>query len=145
MVEAASALRRVDNVERTPNVVDVHVGTRIRVRRKALGVSQAKLADDLGLTFQQVQKYERGVNRVSSSKLYEIAASLQVPVQYFFEGLADPAERGQSSKDVNSQISAHAFLMTSEGPQLAVLYPKLPASIRKKIMELVRVLANEEA
>src|SRR5215212_8586427 len=78
--------------DRMPNPVDLHVGARIRMRRKILGVSQEKLADDLGLTFQQVQKYERGANRVSASKLYEIARSLQTPVAFFFEGLNDPTQ-----------------------------------------------------
>ena len=77
--------------DRSPNPVDLHVGGRIRMRRKLLGVSQERLADDLGLTFQQVQKYERGANRVSASKLYEIAKSLQTSIAYFFEGLVDPS------------------------------------------------------
>src|SRR5579884_660298 len=80
------------DAERSPNPVDLHVGARIRMRRKSLGVSQERLADSLGLTFQQVQKYERGANRVSASKLYEIARALQTSVAYFFDGLADPAE-----------------------------------------------------
>src|SRR5579862_5575580 len=74
-----------------PNPVDLHVGARIRMRRRLQGVSQEKLADALGLTFQQVQKYERGANRVSASKLYEIASALKSPVAYFFDGLADPS------------------------------------------------------
>ena len=77
-------------LERSPNPVDLHVGGRIRMRRRILGISQEKLADALGLTFQQVQKYERGANRVSASNLYEIARTLQAPITYFFEGLADP-------------------------------------------------------
>src|SRR3954464_8804994 len=77
---------------RRPNPVDMHVGGRVRMRRKLLGVSQEQLADSLGLTFQQVQKYERGANRVSASKLYEIAKTLQVPVSFFFDGLADPMD-----------------------------------------------------
>ena len=77
--------------EEAPNPVDVHVGRRVRLRRKELGVSQAWLADRLGLTFQQVQKYERGANRISASKLYQIASVLEVPITYFFEGLDDPA------------------------------------------------------
>jgi transcriptional regulator with XRE-family HTH domain len=75
---------------RRPNPVDMHVGGRVRMRRKLMGVSQEQLAESLGLTFQQVQKYERGANRVSASKLYEIARTLQVPVSFFFDGLADP-------------------------------------------------------
>ena len=75
-----------DADDRLPNPVDLHVGSRIRLRRKILGVSQERLADALGLTFQQVQKYERGANRVSASKLYEIAATLQTQIAYFFAG-----------------------------------------------------------
>jgi transcriptional regulator with XRE-family HTH domain len=73
---------------RHPNPVDLHVGGRVRMRRKLLGMSQEHLADALGLTFQQVQKYERGANRVSASKLYDMAKTLQVPVAFFFDGLA---------------------------------------------------------
>ena len=78
--------------ERSPNPIDVHVGQRIRQRRKTLGVSQERLADELGLTFQQVQKYERGANRVSASKLWEIGRVLDVSISAFFEGLAAPAQ-----------------------------------------------------
>src|SRR3954468_2212863 len=103
--------------ERLPNPVDLHVGARIRMRRKILGVSQERLADDLGLTFQQVQKYERGANRVSASKLYEIARSLKTSIAYFFEGLADPANPGEG--DDGGEQSVHDFLMTSEGLEMA--------------------------
>jgi len=74
---------------RSPNPVDVHVGARLRLRRRQLGISQAQLAHALGLTFQQIQKYERGTNRVSASKLYEAARHLGEPVAYFFEGLLE--------------------------------------------------------
>ncbi len=75
--------------EKTPNPVDLYVGGRVRMRRRTLGYSQEKLAEDLGLTFQQVQKYERGANRVSASKLWEIARSLSTPIGFFFDGLSD--------------------------------------------------------
>src|SRR3954464_2505831 len=104
------------DTERHPNPVDLHVGARIRMRRKILGISQEKLAEDLGLTFQQVQKYERGANRVSASKLYEIARSLKTPVVYFFDGLNDPTV--STPKDVVPDASLHAFLMTNEGLEL---------------------------
>src|SRR4029077_3697481 len=91
-------------VSRLPNPVDLHVGARIRLRRRMQGVSQEKLADALGLTFQQVQKYERGANRVSASKLYEIPAALRSPISYFFDGLADPAvEDGAGSRTGDEQ------------------------------------------
>src|SRR5215469_8862995 len=104
-----------------PNPVDLHVGARIRMRRRMQSVSQEKLAEALGLTFQQVQKYERGANRVSASKLYEIAATLKAPVAYFFEGLADPADEiGEGLGLLTSdEQSVHAFLMTTEGLELA--------------------------
>ena len=71
-----------------PNPIDVHVGSRIRLRRTLLGMSQERLAEAIGLTFQQVQKYERGANRVGSSRLFDLARVLDVPVAYFFEDLA---------------------------------------------------------
>lgn len=74
---------------RGPDPIDVHVGSRVRQRRKMLGLSQTQLANELGLTFQQVQKYERGTNRIGSSKLWRISKTLDVPVNYFFEGLPD--------------------------------------------------------
>jgi transcriptional regulator with XRE-family HTH domain len=88
------------------------------MRRKILGVSQERLAEDLGLTFQQVQKYERGANRVSASKLYEIAKSLQSSVSYFFEGLADPTDV-EGFEENGSEQFVHDFLMTPEGLELA--------------------------
>ena len=129
--------------DRSPNPVDLHVGTRIRMRRKLLGISQERLADDLGLTFQQVQKYERGANRVSASKLYEIARSLKTSIAYFFEGLADPANPGEESD--SGEQSVHDFLMTPEGLELAGLFPRVPQPrIRRRILELVRSMAEEE-
>jgi transcriptional regulator with XRE-family HTH domain len=129
-----------------PNPVDLHVGARIRMRRRMLGVSQERLADALGLTFQQVQKYERGANRVSASKLYEIAASLQTPVAYFFEGLVDPTGAGSDSGQVTHEQSVHAFLMTPEGLELAKAFPRLPRGrVRRRVLELVRALAGVDA
>src|ERR1700760_1136603 len=101
------------DLDRGPNPVDLHVGARIRMRRKLLGVSQQALAESLGLTFQQVQKYERGANRVSASKLYEIARALHVPVPYFFEGLADTGSDADDSAR-HTELSIREFLMTPE-------------------------------
>jgi transcriptional regulator with XRE-family HTH domain len=128
---------------RLPNPVDLHVGARIRLRRRMQGVSQEKLADALGLTFQQVQKYERGANRVSASKLYEIATALHSPVSYFFDGLADPStDEGGGSRPTDEQ-TVHAFLMTAEGLELAKLFPGLPRGrIRRRFLDLMRALAG---
>ena len=136
-------MNTISDQERSPNPVDLHVGARIRMRRKILGVSQERLADDLGLTFQQVQKYERGANRVSASKLYEIAKSLQSSVSYFFEGLADPTDLDGFEENGSEQF-VHDFLMTGEGMQLASLFPRIPQGpLRRKILELVRVMADQ--
>jgi len=132
------------DTDRHPNPVDLHVGARIRMRRKILGVSQERLADDLGLTFQQVQKYERGANRVSASKLYEIARSLQSSVSYFFEGLADPTD-ADGMAETGSEQFVHDFLMTPEGLELAGLFPRIAKTkVRRRILDLVRSMADEE-
>lgn len=132
---------------RLPNPVDLHVGARIRLRRRMQGVSQEKLADALGLTFQQVQKYERGANRVSASKLYEIAAALRAPVAYFFDGLADPAGEGVGEEAAASdEQDVHAFLMTAEGLELARIFPRVPRGrVRRRVLDLLRALVGGEA
>lgn len=129
--------------ERKPNPIDIHVGSRVRMRRKLMGVSQEKLAEALGLTFQQVQKYERGVNRVSASKLFETSNFLGVEVSYFFDGLAnrDPAAGFAESE---SERYTHEFLMTTEGVELASLFPRLAPKQRRRILELVRTLADDD-
>jgi transcriptional regulator with XRE-family HTH domain len=128
-----------------PNPVDLHVGSRIRLRRKILGVSQERLADALGLTFQQVQKYERGANRVSASKLYEIAATLQTQIAYFFEGLADPSAVPEGEVAPGAERFVQDFLMTPEGLELAGLFPKITrARVRRRVLDLVRSMAEDE-
>ena len=98
--------------KKTPNPIDVHVGSRVRARRQAVGMSQEKLGDALGLTFQQVQKYEKGVNRVSGSRLQQLTNILQVPVAYFFEG-----GPGQLKARGSAPSSAFVtdFITSSEG------------------------------
>jgi len=133
------------DVERSPNPVDLHVGARIRMRRKVLGVSQEKLAEELGLTFQQVQKYERGANRVSASKLYEIARALSSPVSYFFEGLTDPSVEGARAAGDGAEQFMHDFLMTPEGLELAAAFPKIRRGrVRRRLLDLVRCMVDEE-
>ncbi len=135
---------RMEN-DRCPNPIDVHVGLQVRLRRKELKISQEKLAETLGLTFQQVQKYERGANRISASKLYEIARTLRVPIGWFFEGLGDPtAGRGEATEGVG-QGHAHEFLMTQEGADLANLFPRIgERRVRRRLVELVRSLAEAD-
>jgi transcriptional regulator with XRE-family HTH domain len=125
-----------------PHPVDRHVGLRIRMRRKELGISQERLAEALGLTFQQVQKYERAANRVSASKLFEIARALNANVSYFYEGLVAAEE---SEGVAAPSLDAQAFLLMPEGAELAAMFPKLArARVRRKVVELVRVLAETD-
>ncbi|MFT4077511.1 MAG: helix-turn-helix transcriptional regulator [Asticcacaulis sp.] len=126
-----------------PNPVDIHVGARVRSRRKAMGLSQEALAETLGLTFQQVQKYERGANRISASKLYEISRTLKVPLAFFYDGYTDtPAD--PDFVESASERSVNDFLTTAEGIELSAVFPKLKsAAQRRKILELVRTLADD--
>lgn len=129
-------------LDRSPNPVDRHVGLRIRLRRRELGVSQEKLADSIGLTFQQVQKYERAANRVSASKLWEMARALKTSIAYFYEGLGEPAtaEPGVGAE----QRTVHEFLLTPEGMELAAAFPRIrQARVRRRLLDLARALAEE--
>jgi transcriptional regulator with XRE-family HTH domain len=115
-------------LDRAPNPIDRHVGLRIRMRRKELGISQERLAESIGLTFQQVQKYERAANRVSASKLWEMARALNTSIAY--SNL--PRETVQD------------FLMTPEGLELASSFPKIShGRVRRKLLDLVRVMAED--
>ena len=126
----------------TANPVDLHVGSRVRMRRKILGVSQQRLADSLGLTFQQVQKYERGANRISASKLYAMATTLQAPVSYFFEGLAEPQAGVPGEAGDASTLAVQSFLNTPEGLELAALFARLGrGAVRRQVLNLVRAVA----
>ena len=130
--------------ERGPNPVDLHVGARVRMRRKFLGMSQEGLAETIELTFQQVQKYERGSNRISASKLWEIAKALKAPVAYFFEGYGEN-ETVEGFSESESEQFVHGFLMTTEGIELAEAFPRIKnAKHRRRILELVRSLAEDD-
>ena len=126
--------------------LELSIGARLRARRRQLGLSQSDLAEKLGVSFQQVQKYERGSNRISASKLYEIARTLRVPISWFFEGLSDPAEGRDDSAQPEATSHAHNFLLTQEGIDLANLFPRVqPRRVRRRLVELVRSLADAEA
>jgi transcriptional regulator with XRE-family HTH domain len=136
--------------DRMPNPVDLHVGARVRMRRKLMGLSQEKLAEALGLTFQQIQKYERGANRISASKLFDIGCFLHVTPGFFFEGLgngngdAEAHDDGNGVDDPGSGRFLHEFLMTSEGLEMAALLPKMAPKYRRRVLELVRTLAEDD-
>ncbi len=126
--------------KKIPKPVDKHVGSRVRMRRLMLGLSQEKLADAIGITFQQVQKYEKGTNRMGSSRLQQIANVLQVPVRYFFEG-----SPGQSNPDGKSLSPAYVsdFLATSDGLALIKAFMQIKAvKLRRNIVKLVEEIAS---
>ena len=121
---------------------DVFVGARVRNRRKEMGLSQTALGQALGLTFQQIQKYERGFNRISASKLFEASRVLEVPVSYFFNGLVQ-AETEEASV---SEATVSGFLASAEGLEMASYFPRLSSSTRKSIVGIVRsILIDQEA
>lgn len=124
-----------------PAQIDTHVGARIRIRRRDLGVSQSALAEALGLTFQQVQKYERGANRVSASKLYEIAAVLRAPVAWFFEGLPhDDAAPDEADASATDRLLTR-FSLTPGARDLMAVWPDVPGAIRGQLAALAREIA----
>jgi transcriptional regulator with XRE-family HTH domain len=129
-----------------PNPIDVHVGNRVRMRRMLIGMSQEKLGERLGLTFQQVQKYEKGSNRVSASRLYQMAQILGVPVQFFFEDVSVPAGLPGSEMYENEETGAIMdFLNSSEGIQLNRAFNEIENSnVRRKVVDLVKSIAGQK-
>ncbi|KQV66600.1 helix-turn-helix domain-containing protein [Caulobacter sp. Root343] len=129
-----------NNETRKPNPVDIHVGGRIRMQRRLLGLGQDALAAPLGLTFQQVQKYENGANRVSASKLWDIARTLQVPISYFFEGLDDAASTAQSATIDNP---AQQLVSVAGGVEMAKAFVAAPSHARQHLIGLARALSGD--
>ncbi len=133
---------------RKPNPVDVHVGSRVRYRRMIIGMSQEKLGERMNLTFQQIQKYEKGTNRIGASRLFQLSKILEVPVGYFFEdafaqsapahamhGLHEPAQEGYLLDFLNSR----------EGLDLNKAFAKIQdPKVRRRVIDLVRALSEEK-
>jgi transcriptional regulator with XRE-family HTH domain len=122
------------------NPIDAQVGNRVRIRRMLLGMSQEKLGDMLGLTFQQVQKYEKGVNRIGAGRLYEVSRILGVPIDFFYEGVAAaPTGFSEAGPPVME------FVSSGEGLQLSLAFMKIKDSkVRKRVLDLVKSLSEEE-
>jgi transcriptional regulator with XRE-family HTH domain len=130
---------------KAPNPIDRHVGSRVRMRRMMLSISQTKLGDALGLTFQQVQKYEKGTNRLSASKLQESANFLQVPVTFFFEGAPSvpgaPQAKGTAAP---SPGYVSDFLATKDGLALIKAFTQIKsAKLRRCVVNLVERIADQ--
>lgn len=134
--------------KKNPNPIDIHVGARLRMRRVLQGMSQENLGERLDLTFQQVQKYEKGANRVSASRLYQIGEILRVPVEYFFDGLPDPSTSSTPGfAEVSSpEASLMDFLSSAEGIQLNKAFAEIRGSeVRRKLIELARVIVAQQS
>ncbi len=134
--------------KKAPNPIDKHVGSRVRMRRMMLSMSQEKLGDALGLTFQQVQKYEKGTNRIGASRLQQIAHILQVSVSFFFEGAPDveglTSANGMTEAPSPTYVSD--FLATSDGLALTKAFMRInDAKLRRRIVDLVEHIAGKPA
>lgn len=129
------------------NAIDLHVGKRLRRRRRLLGLTQQQLAESIGIRFQQIQKYECGANRVTASRLYELAVALNVPVNYFFEGLqaaAAPATPGAPGAPANDRdLIAADVLSQKETLELIRAYYKLGERPRRRLLDLAKALQDE--
>jgi transcriptional regulator with XRE-family HTH domain len=127
-------------INREPSDIDVRLGQRLRASRLAIGMSQERLADLLGVTFQQVQKYEKGVNRIAASRLYDICQALDVPVGHFFEGL-----NRKSTKPEGAERKLDRALAMPDAIELVLTFASIPTSkIRRRVLELVRAMSRDE-
>ena len=127
---------------KTPKPVDMHVGSRVRMRRLMLRISQEELADALDLSFQQVQKYEKGMNRIGASRLEHISRFLQVPISFFFEGASGAS--ATSKEDARSLVLMDDFVSSSEGLRLVQSFTQIEdADVRRRIVDLVQAIGSK--
>jgi transcriptional regulator with XRE-family HTH domain len=133
-------------MKKTPNPIDQHVGSRVRMRRVLVGMSQEKLGEALGLTFQQVQKYEKGTNRIGASRLQQIARALNVPPSFFFDGAPNAqAEATPGLAEEGNSAYVVDFLSTTEGLQLNKAFSRIKdARMRKRIVDLIVAIAGQD-
>ena len=129
--------------KKAPNPIDRHVGSRVRMRRVLLGMSQEKLGEALSLTFQQVQKYEKGTNRIGASRLQQISKALSVPPSFFFDGMPNDTPATGFAEETSSSYVVD-FLSTTEGIQLNKAFARIrDARVRKRIIDLVVAVAGD--
>jgi transcriptional regulator with XRE-family HTH domain len=130
-------------IKKTPNPVDKHVGSRVRMRRVLIGMSQEKLGEALGITFQQIQKYEKGTNRIGASRMQQIATVMGVPVSYFFDDAPGTDAKLSGFAESHGSDFVVDFLTTAEGLQLNKSFVRIAdGKVRRKIVELVSALAD---
>ena len=131
--------------KKAANPVDKHVGSRVRMRRKMLGMSQTKLGDALGVTFQQVQKYEKGTNRIGASRLQHISHILQVPVPYFFEGAPQLTGQPKGFGQAPSPAYVSEFLATTDGLALTKAFTRIKEpKLKRRIVDLVEEIMEDD-
>jgi transcriptional regulator with XRE-family HTH domain len=137
-------MRRINpRGKKTPNPIDIHVGSRVRIRRLMLGMSQTKLADALGLTFQQVQKYEKGSNRMGASRLQHIAHVLQVTPAFFFEGAPSLLAPSKETAAAPSTAYVSEFFAKADGLTLSKYFMQIKdAKLRRRIVNLVEQISG---
>ena len=130
---------------KSPNSTDIHVGARVRMRRLMLNLSQTELGDAVGVTFQQVQKYEKGANRIGAGRLQQISNFLQVPIPFFFEGLPPSARPSKAAGDGRALSDISKFTATSEGLALIKAFTKIrEPKLRRCIVRLIEAIAGEK-
>ncbi len=133
-------------MKKSPDPTDCHVGTRVRMRRLMLDMSQTDLADAIGVTFQQVQKYEKGTNRISASRLQQMAHVMQVPTAFFFEGLPSHSGRPKGKQEASHPSDLFDFIATSDGLALARAFTQIKnRKLRLPILRLVEQIAGPAA
>jgi transcriptional regulator with XRE-family HTH domain len=126
------------------NPVDAHVGHRVRLRRMLIGMSQERLGELLGLTFQQVQKYEKGINRIGAGRLFEVSGILGVPISFFYDDVQAGATAGGFAEG-DEPPPVMEFLSSGEGLQLSLAFMRIKEpKVRRRILDLVRSLANDD-
>ena len=135
-----------EETEKQPNPVDIHVGKRVRMRRTLMGMSQTKLGDALGLTFQQVQKYENGSNRIGASRLYQISQILAVPVSYFFEEMDQlTAIANENAPATGEALPRGDLVAKRETLELVRAYYRIVSPrVRRGIVDMIRAIGNSE-
>nr|WP_255608983.1 helix-turn-helix transcriptional regulator [Methylosinus sp. Sm6] len=137
-------MRRSNAVKKAPDPIDRHVGSRVRMQRVLMKMSQEKLGEALGLTFQQVQKYEKGTNRIGASRLQQISKTLNVPPSFFFEGAPTVDATGDGFAEESSSQYVVEFLSTAEGLHLNRAFARIKdPKVRKRVIDLITTLADQ--
>ena len=132
-------------MKKAPDPIDRHVGSRVRMQRVLLKMSQEKLGEALGLTFQQIQKYEKGTNRIGASRLQQISKTLNVPPSFFFDGAPTNGEMASGFAEESSSQFVVDFLSTSEGLHLNRAFARIKdPKVRKRVVDLITTLADQE-